>query len=144
MVIIPEKISFNSSLLLRAYSFKEDEFIPLERIIRIATNELRMFILPPDNEERSGRGYEIRSHLVVQFQEYLGVIFGDTGFALKEQGTQYSCKELKVKGGSSDCKTIYAEDIDRAITKCALVAKDKGWYSGEAKEGSCPKKPGSW
>ena len=144
MVIIPEKVSFNSSLLLRAYSYREEEFMPLENVIRISTNEILLFVLPRDAEDRWGRGYEIRSHLISKFEEYLGVIFGEKIITLKEDGNPYSCKELRVRGGSTGCKTIYAEDIDRAKTKCALLAKDEGWFSGEAREGACPKKAGLW
>lgn len=144
-MIIFHEILPNLNLILRAYTFNDSEYEPLQNVIRESVGEIPWTPISNDSFGRPGRKYTIVSHLVYRFQSYLGVEFFPDKIVSLNNGQPYRCKELKLGSRATGCKTFYAEDIDRAKTKCSLViAREEGWFSGEAEEGECKKRTGWW
>ncbi len=143
-MIIYHEILPNLSLILRAYTFDNSEYEPLQNVMRRSVGEIPWALISNDSFGRPGREYTIARLLVSKFQSYLGVEFFPEKVVSLDKGQPYRCKELKLGSRAVGCKTFYAEDIDRAKTKCSLViARAEGWFSGEAEEGECIKK-GWW
>ena len=125
-------------LVLKAYSFNRIEFVPLENVIRASVGEVYPTPINQDSFGRLGQQYEIINQFVSKFEHYLGVKFFPDKVELINKGQPFKCKELKLGQNANGCKTFYAEDLDRAKTKCSLViAKEEGWFSGEAEHGEC-------
>lgn len=128
-------------LIMRAYTFNNLEFLPLENVIRKSTGQLFGVDISRDEEGRNGRKYEIKHISVPPLEQYLDVRFFTDRIESGDEGESYCCKELKVLGSSDKCKTFRAKDLERAKVKCSLViAPDEGWFSGEAERGECEKK----
>jgi len=144
MIIITKYIP-NNPLVLEAFSFNPNEFIPLENVLNKSVQEYQSREIPNDLSGRPGRAYRISHGDIHKFEEYLGVRISSGKIESDEQGHEYRCEELNLNGNAIGCETFHAKDMERAKVKCSMtIAPKNGWFSGEAEQGACKKKKSFW
>ncbi|MEQ9008477.1 MAG: hypothetical protein RLO12_01080 [Fulvivirga sp.] len=126
-------------LWLDCYSYQEREFDSVRKVIVSSDIRAEVTQLPPDSNGRIGVRFIIVSEDIPKLENYLKVDFEEYGH-LKSSGTSpYRCERVVVLSQQKDCETIYADDDHAANVICSLKAKDKGWFGGLAKPGTCNK-----
>jgi hypothetical protein len=129
------------TLELRAYSFQDAEFAQVERVFHHYEIEQQKSFIANDRARRRGVLYTIIGFAVIQrLENRVGVsFFGETA-TLKPVpgGSSFRCKRIQEDATiPPDCKNIEAENEDDAFLKCALRAREAGWFGGESERGTC-------
>ncbi|MBT1710753.1 hypothetical protein KK062_21105 [Fulvivirgaceae bacterium PWU5] len=137
-MIIKHTLIPSEGLFLRAYSFDDKEFIPLENVFARSIGALIGRLIGPDRDGRKGLEYEIKFRFIKDFERYVGLRFFVDRIEMVDEGIVFRCNELSMRGRESGCRTFRALDLDRAKVKCAtVIAREESWFSGDAQEGPC-------
>jgi len=140
MLLIPY-IDTNLDLFLDAFSFNSNEIDSVARLIEKCEIELKNTNLRKDRHGRYGLRFIVSLFDRPKLENRLNIRFTGTGkntltqLADEGAGSSYRCK--RVDSPPNNCQTIYAEDDDDAIVKCALVANENNWLGGVPTPGQC-------
>ena len=140
MLLIPE-LSLNNDLLLRAYSFSDEEISSVIYVIQKSNIVFTKDPLPGDSKGRIGAQFLIYSSGVVKFELTLNIKFSgwgkNTRVSLISNGSGKSYRCLRIDTPPNGCKTIFANDEKEAVVLCALIANDENWLGGVPSPGRC-------
>jgi|SRR5579859_2380671 len=140
MIIIPEITP--SRLKLTAFSYKIEEI----NIVSSFLNEKEIAYTSrpiPKSHDRIGMEFLIVGIRFVRlFQRSLSVNFGGQGRDVQldflgDEGAPFCCKKITQKYWEEENETIYADNEQAALIKCALLANDKNWIGGVTERGAC-------
>jgi hypothetical protein len=98
--------------------------------------------LERDGEDRKGRRHSIAIGDVPPLEKHFGIRFQGEGstttmMIVAPPGSGFSCKEISARGSRTGCINLSAQNQPDAIVKCALFARQNGWFGGEAEPGEC-------
>lgn len=128
-----------STLNLDCYSYQRQEFEIVTYVLKRSDAEYEEKEIPKDKDARIGTRFILLNNNISKVEKFLKISFFPTrsGHNLRGQGASYSCKRVEVLGSANGCETIYADDDYSAKFICAMVAKKRKWFSGEALRGAC-------
>jgi hypothetical protein len=137
-MLIQTRVDNGGNLHLSAYTFSEEEFASLHRVLRTAQINPSFNALPSDATGRPGRRYRIALSWISALETVLGGRFDGGSFVPGDaRGARYACREVRLGGAGVGCKELVAPDQDVAAVQCALIARDLNWLGSAARLGRC-------
>jgi hypothetical protein len=147
MLIIPY-LNPNKSLFLDAYSYQLQEIEAVAFTLRQVIEGFEIINLERDRMDRIGKRHAIAAFDVPRLEKHLEIRFQGEGptttMIVDPPGKGYRCKEISARGLGTGCVNMSAHDQPDAMVKCALLARQNGWFGGEAEVGDCMSKMGKF
>jgi hypothetical protein len=139
-MLIETRMRAPNVLYIEAYTFSIEEWTALEEILDRSGISFRYSPLDRDELGRGGRRYVAEtSQQIETLARLLQGRFGSEGrFEPSfETGRRYACREIRRSGMGNGCQEFVAPDDRTAIVRCGIIASQRRWLGGDAKQGSC-------
>jgi hypothetical protein len=146
-VLIAPDLKLNGNLGLTGYSFQAEE---LQSVPRVLMRLGITFLTQPakrDTHQRLGISWHMDKTYVAILEKSLGLRFWRSNeltrldiFPSRNDGPHFRCQEISRSGDGKGCENISAHDQHEALLICALLARERHWFGGNAAKGTC----GSW
>lgn len=140
MLLIPQ-LAVSGNLLLSAYSFDYSEINSVAIVLEKSRIDIVNENLGRDREGRFGLRFIIKAFEIFKLENTLRLKFTGRGektkvtLNLDRQGRSFKCRRIDTP--PNGCETVWADNEQEAIVKCALIANNNNWLGGVPAPGSC-------
>ena len=139
-MLIKTKMDTHNVLYIIAYTFSSREWMALDEILGRAGISSKYSPLEQDESGRDGRRYYAETPQ--QIDSLAGLLqghFNSQGRFEPARGTgrRYACREVRHSGMGNGCQEFDAPDDSAAMVRCGIIAGQRSWFGGEAKQGNC-------
>ena len=143
MLIVPD-LKIDGNLGLTGYSFQFEELQSVPRVLmRLGITFLTRSV-KKDPHQRLGISWHMDKQYVPVLEKSLGLRFWRSNeltrldiFSRQDEGSRFRCQEISQSGDGKGCENISAHDRHEALLICALLARERHWFGGDAAEGTC-------
>lgn len=139
-MLIETRMSAPNALHIIAYTFSEREWMALEDVLIQSSIGAEYSPLDRDEFGRDGRRYyATTAQQIASLARVLQGRFDSRGRfeADRATGKPYACREVRHSGMGNGCEEFEAPDDSTAIVRCGIIAGQKKWFGGDAKQGRC-------
>jgi hypothetical protein len=139
-MLITTSMREHDVLVFDCYTFSNDEWNALGSTLLAAGARTDFSPLGRDRAGREGRRYFIEGLTPIQtLASFLRGRFDPNGRFESEPNAPkvYACREVTRTGIGTGCQEFASSDLSSAIVKCGIIAGQKSWLGGDAKEGKC-------
>ena len=139
-MLIETRMRAPNALDIVAYTFNEREWMALEEILDRSGISSEYSALGRDEFGRDGRRYYAETaQQIGSLARLLQGRFDSEGRFEPARGTgrRYACREVQHSGMGNGCQEFDAPDDSSAIVRCGIIAGQRRWFGGDAKQGNC-------